>query len=180
METCFLEVQLICPNHYFYQTCTNRGEFLTVWKASETVPIHRGGNVGQKQNYHQSTYLRMSQVNWKKVFDDLYEKIPSKIVNSQFGFSKNRSVVIELHRHPDYIYKPPNAAVEKLYVLYLDFKKSFHCFPHQNCSKNFLPWVSEAKPRGCYKVVSSKKTPIACQQLRLTAITSNKRSSPKF
>ena len=65
------------------------------------------------------------------VFIHSYEYVSSKLVDSQFGFRKHRSAVIQLLLYLDDIYKPLDAAVENLSVLYLDFKKAFDCVPHQ-------------------------------------------------
>ena len=72
----------------------------------------------------------VSQVLEKLIFNEIHEIVKPHLVNSQHGFRRHRSVVTQLLLFLDLLYKELDDKESELYVLYLDFQKTFDTVPH--------------------------------------------------
>jgi retron-type reverse transcriptase len=74
-----------------------QGTFPDIWKTAKTVPIHKGGNLAQIENYRPVALLSsFSKVFEIAIFNSLSSVWRSFLTPSQHGFSRGRSTVTNL------------------------------------------------------------------------------------
>ena len=71
--------------------------------------------------------------NFEKVlFDYIYERVRHQLHNSQYGFRKKRSAIIQLLAYLRQVYlNYDDQTTKNITALYLDLEKAFDCVPHQ-------------------------------------------------
>ena len=142
--------------HIVFQAALNKGCFPTYWKTSEVIPIFKDGNRAMMEQYRPISLLcSVSKVLEKLIFNEIYEIFKPHLDNSQHGIRRHRSVVTQLLLFLDLLYKELDDHESELYVLYLDFKKTFDSVPHDR----ILEKVEELKIGGNFlKIIASYLT----------------------
>ena len=108
--------------HIVFQAAFNKGCFPAYWKTSEVIPIFKDENRAMIEQYRPVSLLcKVSKVLEKLIFNEIYKTVKPHLDNSQHGFRRHRSVVTQLLRFLDLLYKELDDKESELYELYLDF-----------------------------------------------------------
>ena len=107
--------------------------FPSVWKKGLVIPIPKGGNQTQVQNYRPISLLPLpGKLLEKLMHKHLMEFIEgeSLITCYQHGFRKGHSCVHSVTQLTDYVAKKMDAGLPTL-AAFVDFRKAFDCVQHQ-------------------------------------------------
>ena len=66
----------------------------------------------------------------KTFFDELYDIVIKQLDQLQHVIRRHRSIVTQLFLFLDLLYKDYDEKENKIFGVYLDFKKAFDCVPH--------------------------------------------------
>jgi len=126
--------KLICPPlTVIINNSLRTGVFPTLLKQAKVIPIPKGGNASDINNYRPISILH--------VFSKLFEKIVHKqlynflekfdiLYENQFGFRRKRSTIQAIIRQLQYLYNSIDSGKIVLSI-FLDFKKAFDCVDHK-------------------------------------------------
>ena len=116
-----------------FQTFLKKGIFRETWKIGEVVPIFKDGNKCDIKRYRPISLLCCISKTFKKVlFYYIYERVRHHLHNSQYGFRKKRSAIIQLLAYLHQVYlNYDDQTTKNISALYLNFEKAFDCVPHQ-------------------------------------------------
>jgi len=109
------------------------GVFPTMLKQARIIPIPKGGDMYDVNNYRPISILH--------VFSKIFEKIVHRqlinfleqfniLYNNQFGFRNKKSTVQAILRQLQYLYNELDSG-KSVISIFLDFKKAFDCVDHE-------------------------------------------------
>ena len=111
----------------------SKGCFPNSLKRARVVPLHKGGDRDDINNYRPISILPLfSKIFERIMYNQLYNFLEKyEILNpDQFGFRKNRSTIEAVLNQLEYIYT--NLDQKKTVIsIFLDFKKAFDCIDHK-------------------------------------------------
>ncbi|XP_075248360.1 uncharacterized protein LOC142341320 [Convolutriloba macropyga] len=116
-----------------FQTCLNKGKFPESWKTSEITPIYKENDKADITQYRPISLLKnVSKVFEKVIFERLYPPIERTLSDSQHGFRKKRSAVLQLILFTDELYQQlESKKCNDIRTLYVDFRKAFDKVAHK-------------------------------------------------
>ena len=124
-----------CPSirHSLYQNfykMKQTAKFPDQWKRSHLSPIHKKGNKSLVKNYRPVSLLSVpSKIFERCLFDSLYVHYEPFLHQSQYGFRRKRSCILQLIEYMDIIYEAFDNG-KQLDVIYTDFEKAFDRVDH--------------------------------------------------
>ena len=87
-----------------FQACLNKGDFPESWKTSEINPIYKENDDKSTTCQPISLLKNVSKIFEKVMFERLYPPIEKTLSDSQHGFRKKRSAVLQLILFTDELY----------------------------------------------------------------------------
>ena len=135
-----LKYELSAPLLHLFNLSIATGIFPTELKTSRIIPIFKGGDPLNPDNYRPISLLSsISKVLEKYIANKLVEHLESNnlLYENQYGFLRNRSTVHNLLQLTNYAAKGIN---EKKFVvgIFLDLKKAFDVVPHDILLKKLI------------------------------------------
>ena len=117
--------------HQLFFKIQQVGCYPAKWKEGAVSPIHKKGSKLHVENYRPITLLSIaSKIHEKLIFNALYPHVIPHINSSQFGFTKNRSPVLQMLCYLDNVYRNISNTDVKIEAVYLDFAKAFDKLNH--------------------------------------------------
>ena len=122
---------------FIFRTFLNKGLYPKFWKVSKVVPIFKEGDKKSVENYRPISLLcNISKIFERLLFDEIYSHVEHFLHQSQFGFRKKRSAVLQLLCFLDQVSKcDDDKSANDLIVFYIDFQKAFDKVPHKPIEK---------------------------------------------
>ena len=88
-----------------FQTCLDKGSFLKRWKISQVTLIIKEGNKAGLSCYRPIGLLCCCSIPEKVMFDGIYKHTKDRLYESQFGFRKRRSAIVQILVFLDRLYE---------------------------------------------------------------------------
>ena len=117
---------------YMMNISIKSGIFPSAWKKGLVIPIPKGGNQSQVQNYRPISLLPLpGKIAEKLVHKQLmvYIEDGSIIDESQHGFRRGHSCIHSIAQLTDYVSKKMDAGLPTI-AAFVDFRKAFDCVQH--------------------------------------------------
>ena len=109
------------------------GTFPDRLKIARVVPIHKGGNKSELNNYRPISVLPLLSKVFEKIvhcrLSNFLEKL-NVLTNSQYGFRKGMSTIQAVMSNLQYVYEGLDEG-STVISLFLDFSKAFDCIDHK-------------------------------------------------
>ena len=116
-----------------FTKCLLTSHFPNKFKIARVVPLHKGNNKDDLNNYRPISLLPLlSKILERAVYNQLYGFLESfDLLNTnQFGFRRNRSTVMAVLNHLKYVYENLDEG-NTVISIFMDFSKAFDCIDHQ-------------------------------------------------
>ena len=121
--------------HIVFQAALNKGYFPAYWEKSKVIPIFKDENRAMIEQYRLISLLcNVSNVLEKFVFNEIYEIVKPHLDNSQHGFRRHRSVVIQLLLFLDLLYNELDGNESEFYVETISYKDNKTNEDSQKCN----------------------------------------------
>ena len=123
----------LAPSIYLLlRTAANKHKFPSAWKDATIVPLFKKGDKSCVEMYRPVALLcTISKVYERILYDAIYAHVKDDINSSQYGFSRNKSAVLQLLDYVDDIYRArENQDISYFATIYIDFEKAFDKICH--------------------------------------------------
>ena len=115
---------------HIFSSIKRTGCFPSQWKIGKVKPLHKQADKRMANNYRPITFLDIaSKILERCIFDELYPFIRPLMPNSQYGFLKHNSTIIQLICYLDEIYCETDNR-NTVEAVYIDFVKAFDKISH--------------------------------------------------
>ena len=122
--------ELCIPLTIIFNISLSRGEYPSLFKRANVVPVFKSGDRCHANNYRPISLLPLfSKVFEKVVLTSIQSHVYSAISNHQHGFIPGRSTATNLILYTDFISKEINSG-RQVDAVYLDFSKVFDSVDH--------------------------------------------------
>ena len=116
-----------------FTKCLLSSHFPTKFKIARVIPLHKGNDKDNVNNYRPISLLPLlSKILERAVYNQVYNFLETHNLLSitQYGFRKNRSTVMAVLDHLEYVYKNLDEG-NTVVSIFMDFSKAFDCLDHR-------------------------------------------------
>ena len=127
----FKKTPSLCKSlSHIFSSIKRTGCFPSLWKIGKVKPLHKKAEKRMANNYRPITLLDIAlKILERCIFDELYPFIRPVLPNSQYGFLKHNSTIIQLICYLDEIYLETDNQ-NTVEAVYIDFAKAFDKISH--------------------------------------------------
>lgn len=124
--------ETICdPLHLIFNKCISTGQFPSVWKKANIVPVFKDGSRQDIENYRPISILNaVAKLFEKLVHLKLYPIIQHNLIPEQHGFVKHKSTITNLMIYTNFLFNNMDSRAQTD-AIYTDFKKAFDRVDHE-------------------------------------------------
>lgn len=119
------------PICYMFNKCLHDGVFPSIWKTARIVPVYKGGDRKDVENYRPISILPvLSKLCERLVHKAVYPRLHNTILQQQHGFVQRRSTVTNLLIYTTDLFEEidNNKQIDSVYT---DFRKAFDRVDHK-------------------------------------------------